>query len=87
MVFLLTMNYPVAGREGVVAVDTHLFSRNSGARAAYEVPSLMIEDSDERIVENITIPSLFLGRSWTHCIRLMSTILRDGEKAVAGLPR
>ena len=81
------MNYPVAGREGVVAVDTHLFFRHSGARAAYEVPSLMIEDSDERIVENITIPSLFLGRSWTHCIRLMSTILRDGEKAVAGLPR
>ena len=44
--FGLTMSYPVGRREGVVAVDAHLFSRDFRARAAYEVPSLRIEDID-----------------------------------------
>ena len=83
--FGLTVSYPVAGREGVVAVDTRIFSRDFISRAAYEVPSLRIEDSDDRIVDNITLPSLFLGRSWSHFIRLMSTMLRKGKQTVARL--
>ena len=81
------MSYPVAGREGVVAVDTRIFSRDFISRAAYEVPSLRIEDSDDRIVDNITLPSIFLGRSWSHFIGLMSTILCKGKQAVARLSR
>ena len=77
----------MAGREGVVAVDMHLFSRDFVSRAAYEVPSLRIEDSDDRVVDNITLPSLFLGRSWSHFIGLMSTMLRKGKQAVARLSR
>ena len=76
VVFELKMSYPVAGHEGVVSVDTYLFSRDLGAMSAYKVPYLMIKYSDEQIVENITLPLLFLGRRWSHCIRLMSTILR-----------
>ena len=44
------MRYPVVGREDVVAVDMHLFYRDIGARAAYKVPSLRIEGSDDKIV-------------------------------------
>ena len=59
------MRYPVSGHKVEVVVDMHLFSRDSGALAAYEVLSLRIEDGDERIVENVTLPLLFLVISWS----------------------
>ena len=83
--FGLTIIYPVAELNVLVAVDTHLFSRDFGAWDSYKVPSLRIEDSDEWIIENITLPSLFLERSQIHYIGLMPTILREGKQAVARL--
>ena len=79
------MRYPVSGHKCVVAVDMNLCSRDFRAWAAYEVLSLRIEDSDERIVENITLLSLLLVISWSHYIGLVSTMLRKGKQAVARL--
>ena len=62
-------------------------SRDFRARAAYKVSSISIEDSDEKIVENITLPSIFLQRSWSHCVGLMSTMLREGKQTVTRQPR
>ena len=83
--FGLTMIYPVYGHKCVVAVDVNLCSRDFRAWAVYDVLYLRIEDSDERIVENTTLPSLLLGISWRHYIKLGSTILRKGKQSVTSL--
>ena len=87
MGFGLTMRYPVYGHKCVVSVDMHLISREFGAWDTYEVLSLKIVDGDERIVENTALPSIFLGISWSHYIRLLFKMLCGGGEYVARLLR